>query len=53
MCFEPILETALVLGTDDGAVLTGALAYGLHCSQDRLFANGARSARARSEPQFS
>jgi hypothetical protein len=46
VCFEPILETALFLGTDDGAVLTGALAYGLYCSQDRLFANGARSARA-------
>jgi hypothetical protein len=41
--FESILETALalVLGTGEGAVLTGALAYGLCSSLDRLFANGA------------
>jgi len=40
---EPILETALalVLGTGEGAVLTGALAYGLRSSLDKLFANGA------------
>lgn len=34
--FEPILETALVLvlGTGEGAVLTGTLAYGLRSSLD-------------------
>ena len=48
MYFEPILETALalVLGTGEGAVLTGALAYGLRSSLDRLFANGACECRA-------
>jgi len=40
--FEPILETtlALVLGTGECAVLTGALAYSLRYSLDKLFANG-------------
>ena len=36
----------LLIGTGEGAVLTGALAYGLRSLLDRLFANGARSALA-------
>ena len=43
MNFELILQTtlALVLSTGEGAVLTGALAYDLRSSLDKLFANGA------------
>ena len=35
--------TFLSIGTGEGTVLTGALAYGLRSSLDSVFANGART----------
>ncbi len=49
-CWVPYPPRVEVSTRGEGAVLTGALAYGLRSSLDSVFANGARSARARLSP---